>query len=293
MNREKEQNKLSQIIIYVDKCVKKDDICAFRTNMVNFCPQMWFTYLTNDEKITDLEKHFKVCKSNIFVITDNSVLGEYLWKNEIAHAGYYHPGNSEVKFRYALYCIENLSDLDFRHVERMWQRFLNIPWTITETKRLIIREQTLDDIDRLYEIYSDPDTTRYTEALYQEREDEIRYMKDYISNQYRFCEFGVWALEDKQTGTLVGRAGISLREEFDECELGYVLAREYRGKGITLEACKAILDYMKEEFDLGCVQALSVKENVASTRLLGRLGFDRVDSCELKGIKYERFILTY
>ena len=65
------------------------------------------------------------------------------------------------------------------HLLKIHQRFNNIPWKILETERLLVRETTVDDIDRFYEIYDDPSTTMYIEPLFDDRNEEIEYTKNY------------------------------------------------------------------------------------------------------------------
>jgi len=158
---------------------------------------------------------------------------------------------------------------------------------------MIIREQTVGDADALYEIYSDPEVKRFTEDLYEDRDREIQYLKDYINNQYRFCEYGVWALVDKGTGTLIGRAGISNRADYDEAELGYVIRKEYRKKGYATEACRAILQCADAELGLQKINAFTLKENTAGIALLHKLGFSNCGTGIIDGKEHEMYTIGF
>ena len=83
------------------------------------------------------------------------------------------------KFLETKYVIEGFDEIDFDYMKQVFNRFHHIPLTITETKRCIIREFALEDIDRLFELYSDSNLTRYVEPLY-EYDKEIEYEKSYI-----------------------------------------------------------------------------------------------------------------
>ena len=151
---------------------------------------------------------------------------------------------------------------------------------ILETDRLIVRESTVDDVDEFYKIYSTPETTLYTEPLFEDSADEKAYMEKYIREIYGFYGMGIWTLVLKETEKVIGRAGITVKDGYDAPEIGYVLGKEYRGKGLASEACKGIIDYVSKNYNFDKIQALSIKENLASHNLLTRLGFKY--ECDVK-----------
>lgn len=199
--------------------------------------------------------------------------------------------NSGTFFENALYVMEMAPCIDINNIYRIYQRYKNIPWTICETKRMIIREQTVDDVCDLYEIYDDPEVIRFTESLYEDRDEEIKYMKDYIDKQYRFFEYGIWALVDKKTQKLIGRAGISDREGYSISEIGYVIRKEYRNKGYAGEALNAILSYAAEELNMNEMQAFTLPENAAGIHLLKRLKFTKVGEDIIMNKLHDRYYL--
>lgn len=130
----------------------------------------------------------------------------------------------------APYAIESLADADERFLERVARRFLGFPWKICETKRLLIREIAWDDFDEIWEnqIGRGFGSTEELEA--------------YVKNQYRFYEFGFWALLDKAHKTLVGIAGFSLPGERKSLwlERGEIRLLTYEGRpecGSGLDIC--------------------------------------------------------
>ena len=97
------------------------------------------------------------------------------------------------------------------YLERIVRRHVGLPWIIAETDRLLIREFTLDDIAQMPE---EPDVW-YTEE--ERAADQVFYDKDkleaYIKSQYRFYEYGIWAVVRKADGVIVGKAGVTNLEE--------------------------------------------------------------------------------
>lgn len=166
------------------------------------------------------------------------------------------------------YAVESLAELDIEYLERVRRRYNHIPWDIGETDRCLIRELSLSDLPALYELYDKPGMTDYVEPLY-DYETELEYQKAYIENMYGFYEYGMWLVFSKETGKLIGRAGL----EHDE--LGYMIAPELWNRGYATEVCSFIIDYARENTDFEEIYCRIDERNVASVRLAKKLGFVR------------------
>ena len=164
------------------------------------------------------------------------------------------------------YAVESLAELDIEYLERVRRRYNHIPWDIGETDRCLIRELSLSDLPALYELYDKPGMTDYVEPLY-DYETELEYQKAYIENMYGFYEYGMWLVFSKETGKLIGRAGL----EHDE--LGYMIAPELWNQGYATEVCRFIIDYARENTDFEELYCRIDERNEASVRLAKKLGF--------------------
>lgn len=174
----------------------------------------------------------------------------------------------------ASYVVLGLEQVTYDDFLRVFQRFHGIPWHILETKRCQIREFGMDDLDALYALYEQPHVTDFIEPLYayaQERE----YEQNYIERIYGFYGFGMWLVFEKETGRLIGRAGLEYREpcEEGEVELGYLIAPSHWHKGYAAEVCQAIITYAKEELSMERIVSHVHLKNDASRHLLEKLGF--------------------
>lgn len=196
----------------------------------------------------------------------------------------------EMRLRGISYAVEGLGWPDREYFNRLFRRFHGLPWRILETRRCIVREITVEDVDRLYEIYEDPSVTRYMEALYGDRERERQYTRDYIRHIYGFYGYGMWVVEEKTTGLVIGRAGLEHKEGFDGAELGYVIAAPYQRRGYALEVCAAILRYAGEVLSFAKVCSSVEPENKASGALCRRLGFRREGSRQIGNKIYDLFV---
>lgn len=186
---------------------------------------------------------------------------------------YLHDGNKEESMSQIPYAITDFDGIDYAYLCNIAKRFYHIPWTILQTRRCILREMTEDDLDALYEVYRDPEVSKYTENLYEDREKERTYIRDYIEQVYRFCGLGIWVIVLKETNTIIGRAGLAWRDGYDTPEIGFVIAKDYQRQGYAFEVCDSILHYCKE-MDFKTIRVLYQKENIASEKLCKKLGFE-------------------
>lgn len=102
----------------------------------------------------------------------------------------------------------------------------------------------------------------------------IRWNKreEYRKHQYRFAECGLWALERRADGVLVGKAGLT------DGELGYHIYEPFRRQGYALEACRAIVKYGFETLELDKIRLCTKRSNTASRILAEKMGFIQVPS---------------
>lgn len=216
--------------------------------------------------------------------------------SELTDKGYYvlpyrHDYNQEEVFesnKY-FYISEQLEEMDYESLDMAYRRLAGLPWRIYTTKRCTIRETTTDDADAFYQIYKEAAITEYMEDLYADRNEEIAYIQDYIKKVYHFYGYGIWTIEEKKSGQIIGRAGISWREGFDLPELGFVIGVPWQRKGYAYEVCTAILTYAKEELGMERMQALVMKGNEKSAGLCEKLGFVCEREVCLEGIMYLRY----
>ena len=139
-----------------------------------------------------------------------------------------------------------------------------------ETARLRLRQFQAEDAAAHYAIVgSDPQVTwdnqpgtpEQTAAGIQKR---LRHWVEH--------GFGMWAIEDKMTGELLGHGGIQRMDTPDKVEVGYYLGRPAWGRGVATEAGAAALRYGFETVGLPEIYAVVRPHNAASQHVLAKLG---------------------
>ena len=162
-------------------------------------------------------------------------------------------------------------DYGMDYLEKVYRRLNKIPWVILETDRCLVRETCKDDLDSFYEIYSWEGMTDHIEPL-MERSEEEKYTDNYRDLIYEIYGHGIWTVVLKESGEIIGRAGLDERAGSDIPELGFVIGKKWQGNGFAYEVCSAILKWAKAE-GMTEVMSFSDKDNHPSISLLLKLGF--------------------
>lgn len=141
--------------------------------------------------------------------------------------------------------------------------------TQLQTERLTLRAYRRDDFDAFAEHLADP-----VSAMHLAVADRATAWRIFCSQAGLWLIHGAgwWAVEDRQTGQLVGTVGAFFREGATEMELGWNTYRACWGKGFASEAAAAAVDYALEVRHEPQVRALIASDNEASLQVARRLG---------------------
>ncbi len=148
------------------------------------------------------------------------------------------------------------------------------PFPVLETERLILTEISIKYLDDLSLILSDPEVAKYeyfypTENSEQVEKFILRYQKE--RNEKEEITWGIIAKTSKK---LIGTCCLGdFSESARRAEVGYAMARNEWGKGYATEAIKAIVEYGFAEMNLNRIEAFITPGNVASIRVLEKIGF--------------------
>ena len=257
---------------------------------------------------------------NTLILCDSGERIRTLQKMGFCAAGYSHAGNRSEQFRGVSYIIQEPDLVDFDSYEKIYERGAGLPWTILKTRRCLVREFTVDDLEGIYSLYDDR-ARMFLEPPSEDRAHEREILKAYIERIYGLYGFGHWAVlttdaalpgtmdtaapETKDEaasgkmnplvpGTLIGRIGFSavtaekeaqaaaLGVSGVDADFGFLVAASCRGTGIAQEVCEALLRYGFESLGFLRVSADADPRNRASIRLLQKLGFTAVGRADGK-----------
>jgi RimJ/RimL family protein N-acetyltransferase len=146
---------------------------------------------------------------------------------------------------------------------------MNIPKL--ETPRLKLRAFTLEDWGPYAEMYADESFVRYLNGKPLSREEAWESMA-IILGHWNLLGYGIWALECKATGQLIGRAGLLNLPQWPDVEVCWALSPRFWGNGYATEAGQATVHWAFQEVGLGRLISLIHPENTASEAVALRLG---------------------
>ncbi|NOR21055.1 MAG: GNAT family N-acetyltransferase [Xanthomonadales bacterium] len=147
--------------------------------------------------------------------------------------------------------------------------------TSLETPRLRLRLFTLDDVQIMYTLSTDPDVIKYADTPAKDMAEARQRLKEGPLYDYEKYGYGRFAVELKETGEVIGFCGIKYLPEIDLPEVGYRYLKEYWGKGIGTEAAKACVEFARQDLDIKKLIALIIPENIASIKVAEKLGMTK------------------
>jgi ribosomal-protein-alanine N-acetyltransferase len=142
-----------------------------------------------------------------------------------------------------------------------------------ETDRLRLRPLTLDDASALFVFTSDPDVARFTSWTPHRSVDDARAYLTTIIKRYDDGDLAPWGVVHRADQGLIGYCGLTEWDRDDaRAELVYALARPYWGRGYAAEAARAAIAFGFERLGLNRIEATCEPENVASSRVMEKVG---------------------
>jgi len=141
-----------------------------------------------------------------------------------------------------------------------------------DTERLRLRWLREDDFEEYAKICFDPEVMRFLGDGRPMTDIEVWRQMASIMGHWYFRGYGIWAVEEKRTGKLVGRIGFMNPVGWPGFELGWTLGRDSWGKGFATEGARRALEYAFTEMNRDHVISLIAPANVASIRVAERLG---------------------
>lgn len=144
---------------------------------------------------------------------------------------------------------------------------------IAKTRRLVIREFTLDDAPFMLEMLNTPGWLEFIgDRNVHSVEDAANYLKNGNLKSYAENGVGFYAVILKKTGAIIGTSGLIKRPFLEHLDVGFAFLPQFFCKGYALEASEAVMDFAKNYLHKTTILAFANKDNFSSIRLLGKLG---------------------
>lgn len=149
------------------------------------------------------------------------------------------------------------------------------PFPVLETERLILRKLQPDDAPEVLALFSDDDVLRYHDLSPLRSLVEATNLIKRLTRRYQDFSGLRWAITLRNgDDRLIGTGGLNRITTHNALGvLGYDLMTTYWGQGYITEAVRAFVRFGFEEAGLNRIEAQTMLWNVASMRVLHKVGF--------------------
>jgi RimJ/RimL family protein N-acetyltransferase len=160
-----------------------------------------------------------------------------------------------------------------------------------ETPRLKLRALGPSDFEPLYAIVTDRAVIRYFPRTEPWPRETVQSLIEGQQNHWDKHGFGWYAVECRQCNVLLGWCGLGVLDETGETEIKYLLKQSHWGRGLATEGASRCLSDGFRDYDLEMVIGLVHPENVASQRVLEKIGLGFSNRASYFGLELLRYTI--
>lgn len=150
------------------------------------------------------------------------------------------------------------------------------------TPRVTLRRLAVSDLDAFHAYRSDAEVGRYQGWTPMTREQAQAFLAEMSTAE--FCPDEAWfqlAIAERASGRLIGDIGICVHAGDDaHAEIGFTLAPQAQHRGLGTEAVGAAVAMLFERRAITRVVGITDARNLASLRLLERIGMSQVQTLQ-------------
>lgn len=147
-----------------------------------------------------------------------------------------------------------------------------------ETERLILQPTASADAEFIFELVNTPKwIANIGDRNVKSVEDAKAYIKERMTPQLEKLGYGNYTLIRKVDNRKIGTCGLYNREGLEGIDIGFALLPDFENLGYGYESAAKLLDVGINEFQIKRISAITTKENIASQKLIEKLGLKYVN----------------
>ena len=164
---------------------------------------------------------------------------------------------------------------------------------IFETERLILVPTTEEDAELIFELFNTPKWIKYVgDRNIRTVQNAREYIKAKMLPQLKRLGYSNYSIIRKADNCKIGLCGLFDRVGVEGIDIGFAILPEYEKKGYAFESVNKLIDVAFNEFGLTEINAITVKDNISSQKLLDRLGLKLNGTTKLPGDDKELLLYT-
>ena len=140
-------------------------------------------------------------------------------------------------------------------------------------EKYYLREQIPEDTEAFFNYYTKPEVSRYILATIPTNLAEAKLEIEYCRNLFKTHQGIFWTIARRDNNQMIGAVGMYINNFHHRAEISYDMDQQYWGRGIMSRVLRLVCRYAFEQMDIHRVEAITLKENEKSIRLLKKNGF--------------------
>ena len=151
-----------------------------------------------------------------------------------------------------------------------------------ETERLLLEPMTINEAPFILELYNSPNFIKFIgDRNIKSIDDAENYIINKFLPQFERLGYGNFLIKLKADEKKIDSVGIFEREGLEVHDIGFSFLPEFEGKGYGFESAKKLMETAFSELGLKKISAITSKENVASQKLIEKLGLNYLKTIQL------------
>ena len=151
-----------------------------------------------------------------------------------------------------------------------------------ETERLILKPTLEEDAQLIFELLNTPKWKKYIGERNVNSVEEGRiYIINRMKPQLERLGFGNYTVIRKSDNAKMGTCGLYDRVGLEGVDIGFAFLPDYEKKGYAYEASVKIKQVAFDDFGITSIGGITTKDNLASQKLLEKLGFQLAGTVRL------------
>jgi RimJ/RimL family protein N-acetyltransferase len=141
------------------------------------------------------------------------------------------------------------------------------------TARTTLRPFLPSDVEEAFGWFSDPEVMRFIpNGADRTLEQAAARIARYLDHEARYG-FSKWIILDGESEAAIGDAGFFHLPNSDRVELGYRLGRAWWNRGLATEVAAKWVEVARAWYGFEKIYCFALPENVASIRVMQKIGF--------------------
>lgn len=162
---------------------------------------------------------------------------------------------------------------------------------ILETERLALRQLNVHDAAFVLDLLNQPSFIKNIgDRGVRSVTDAENYIKERVIESYERLGFGMYAVELKTDGLVIGMCGLVKRDELPDVDIGFAFLPRYWSQGYAMESAAAVKQYSFQSLALQRLVGITNQDNRGSIKVLEKIGLNYEGTIRLEGESEDLFL---